>query len=332
MISAGMLNFVLGLLLCAQASVIVAQIHVHFVGTIVCSFLFCLLILSLPFCFGNIFADGSDSSYVTSQGTGNVRGLEPWQIVAISGGVIILVVLICLCICCVCLGRKKKKTDDQEAAGSKVAGFGKANNPHPSSLTIQTTMGSAVNLSTEKINHNMMMSHGLSTISHDQIHPRHNSELQDSMSPVQSWDAGVILDHYQKVQQAKERKETPPIMKMEEVLLPRDGSCSSSSDNPSRESGSYDDNAFGMVHQGWRQPMGYDNHGQFVGLPHQQVMMSQGYPSMYTDQYYVDPQPPIHWQEAYTTRSQTPSDVTDSYDPRYAHPSTRRSTAAVSQV
>ena len=126
-------------------------------------------------------------------------------------------------------------------------------------------------------------------------------------------------------------------MKMEDVLLPRDGSCSSSSDNPSRESGSYDDNAFGnggnggMIHPSWR-TMGYDNQGQFVGLPHQQVMMSQGYPSMYTDQYYVDPQPPVLWQEAYTTRSQTPSDVTDSYDPRYAHPSSRRSTAAVSQV
>lgn len=292
------------------------------------------------------FADGTDSSYVTSQDAGNLRGLEPWQIVAISGGAIILFILLLLCICCLCLVRrsKDKKSDDQEAAAaaSKGSGFGKGgpHNPHPSSLTIQTTMGSAVNLSTEKINHSMM-NHGLSTISHDQIHPHHNSELQATISPVQSWDAGVILDHYQKVQQAKERKETPPIMKMEEVLLPRDGSCSSSSDNPSRESGSYDDNAFGMVNQGWRQqqPMVYDNHGQYVGhdgqfmgLSHQQVMMSQGYPSMYTDQYYVDPQPPIHWQEAYTTRSQTPSDVTDSYDPRYAHPSNRRSTAAVSQV
>ena len=64
----------------------------------------------------NPCADGNDSSYVTSQDTGSsiVRGLEPWQIVAITGGAIILSVLLCFCILCVCLARKRRKTDDKE--------------------------------------------------------------------------------------------------------------------------------------------------------------------------------------------------------------------------
>ena len=87
-------------------------------------------------------------------------------------------------------------------------------------------MGSAVNLSTEKINHGSMMNQGVSTISHDQIHPHQhhqtNSELQAAtISPVQSWNAGVILDHLSKgsTSKRKERNSTHH----------EDGRCSPSS-------------------------------------------------------------------------------------------------------
>uniref|UniRef100_A0A147BHD2 Putative calcium activated chlorine channel n=1 Tax=Ixodes ricinus TaxID=34613 RepID=A0A147BHD2_IXORI len=40
--------------------------------------------------------------------------------------------------------------------------------------------------------------------------------LDSSISPVNSWPASVLLDHYNKVQQAKQRHEPPPIMMVED--------------------------------------------------------------------------------------------------------------------
>ncbi|CAN7989117.1 unnamed protein product, partial [Ixodes hexagonus] len=40
--------------------------------------------------------------------------------------------------------------------------------------------------------------------------------IDSSISPVNSWPASVLLDHYNKVQQAKQRHEPPPIMMVED--------------------------------------------------------------------------------------------------------------------
>ena len=45
-----------------------------------------------------------------------------------------------------------------------------------------------------------------------------DEELQKSpMSPVQSWPADVLLSHYDKVKQARERNEAPPLMRIETI-------------------------------------------------------------------------------------------------------------------
>lgn len=44
--------------------------------------------------------------------------------------------------------------------------------------------------------------------------------LGDAMSPVQSWPAELLISHYDKVKQARERNEAPPVMRIETLETP----------------------------------------------------------------------------------------------------------------
>jgi hypothetical protein len=155
------------------------------------------------------------------------------------------------------------------------------------------------------------------------------------MSPVQSWPADVLLGHYGRVLTARERKEPVPVMRVED--LPASGSGSCASTDPSRESGSYDDNTFPVAsHQDWR----YEN---IPPTSYQHGIVNQGHMSnMYGDQYAYEQQAydqqahhqvmgqegAIAWRDSYAPRIETPD---YEQDHRYnAVP--RRIGNAVSQV
>lgn len=50
---------------------------------------------------------------------------------------------------------------------------------------------------------------------HLQQQQQSNAGLVTAISPVQSWPADILLSHYDKVKQAKERNEIPPVMRIE---------------------------------------------------------------------------------------------------------------------
>lgn len=179
-------------------------------------------------------------------------------------------------------------------------------------------------------------------------HAELNSRTVDfnkTISPVQSWPAEVLLGHYGKVQQAREKNQSPPVVKIEDVLP--DGSYSTGSDNPSRDSSQYDDN---MEHayplpgltngQDWR----YEN----VHVGHAQpAYVTYGVPPVYGEPAFYDPthmtmwphqqhQQPQH-QDHRQFMAQRPQTPSESCYPqpelqRQFQQQQRRSTNTVSQV
>jgi len=125
-------------------------------------------------------------------------------------------------------------------------------------------------------------------------------------------------------------------VRVEDLPASGSGSCSTSS-NPSRESGSYDDNTFALSQGGggvgglqgdWRYENLANGHGQ---IAYQAGPMG----SMYGDQYYEPNQEGINtsWRDSYAqpARMETPSYDPEAYDPRFSAVP-RRIGNAVSQV
>ena len=273
--------------------------------------------------------------------TGALRGFEVWQVVAVAAISVILLAIIVAC--CICLWLKRKRRSAKESESPQKNSFPTPNAIH-SNLTIQTTIGSSDNMS-EKVASGIVngagMVHGvkLSSASSDRnltfAHAEHMTvDVSSTMSPVQSWPAEVLLGHYGKVQQARERNHTPPVVKIEDVLP--DGSYSTGSDNPSHESSQYDEHNLEHAYPvamatgaGW----GYEN----VFLSHAQpaYVSPYGVPAaVYGDPAHAFDAPTTHlpvWQERQfiPQRPHTPS---DSYPPDPRYQQVRRSTNTVSQV
>lgn len=338
-------------------------------------------------------SDSSDTSTWVSKGSFG-SNIESWGIVGIIVGSLITFVIISACLIVFCMKRRRKHAKNVEddhhneknaaaaAAGASVntTGYMNGNGLVHSNLTMQTTMGSSSgNVSVDKNSHHHGVGYPNGGVpgnngSVNQMHMITTNDgrvvgpdtLNHVMSPVQSWSADVLLGHYGKVQQARERKEPPPVMKIEEVLPDGSGgggsggSCSTGSDNPSRESVAYDEGtgvilnmSYPLTHNhlmtnshlnphhtnlnstgDWRgyENVHYNNQGQYTVQYTHQVPYGDSVPYVY------DPNmQSVNWAEAYVPRSETPSESdsqTDTqvpYDPRYGNPH-RRSTAAVSQV
>lgn len=183
--------------------------------------------------------------------------------------------------------------------------------------------------------HGMKLSSASSDRNLTFAHAEHMTvDVNNTMSPVQSWPAEVLLGHYGKVQQARERKESPPVVKIEDVLP--DGSYSTGSDNPSHESSQYDDHNLEQTYPvamtsgpEWRYENVLFSHAQpayvspYGGLPHHQVY---GEPV-----HAYDPAHVTIWQDRQflPQRAQTPSDAS-SYPPDARFQQRRSNT--VSQV
>lgn len=275
---------------------------------------------------------------------GGLRGFEVWQVVAVAAIAVIFIAILIACCICLCLKRKRRssKADSEPQKNS----FPAAANALHSNLTIQTTMGSTMgsadNMSDKiapGVNNGM---HGmkLSAASSDRnlshfAHAEHMTvDVNNTISPVQSWPAELLLGHYGKVQQARERKESPPVVKIEDVLP--DGSYSTGSDNPSHASSQYDeqnlDHGYPVTMTSgpdWRYENVSFSHAQpayvspYGGIPHQ----------FYGEPVHAyDPTQMAMWQERpfVPQRPQTPSDASYPPDGRY-QPQQRRSNT-VSQV
>lgn len=313
----------------------------------------------------------------TTPSTGPFRQLDAWFLWIICLATVMAGVMLIICIICCCSSRKRKNPKDSHLtnpsnnSAKHKASYSNGNGPLHSSLTIQTTMGSSDDLTHEKATPNNQPLHGHVIHSHLNnqknlsTHDLRNNESQsqgfglpvdggNTISPIQYWSAGVLLGHYHDVKQARERNEPPPVMKIEKVMpdanvaIANSGSSSTGSDNPSGESGSYDESGFhGLTssHQvdAWRYelaqpvPQYYSHYSYpqtlYTHHPHQE-QQAQVTP---TGTFYDPTTPTINtmplWPESnypisMPTRSETPS---DSGDLRYTVPGQRRSTT-VSQV
>ena len=312
----------------------------------------------------NIPADGTyDPSYAdsddilhfsTDHSRSGIAGLQTWHIAVITAASLILLVLFIACLICICACRKRK--DDKDSESAHFGSSGKHGlDTGMSNLTIQTTMGASnSNLVSEKVGtltggignisstiseHNLNMNRAASVnggalAAHNVNSNTHSDMNVNHMSPIQSWPADVLLDHYDRVQKARERNEVPPVMRAEDLPVSGSGSCSTDS-NQSRESVSYvDENAFvgGMANsqRDWR----YENLAtSHTAVPyHPGVGGASGQltnTGMYADQYGYEVNQDLNqisWRDSYVapTRIETPSD--------YHYNAVPRRTNAVSQV
>lgn len=271
---------------------------------------------------------------------GGLRGFEVWQVVAVAAITVIVIAISIACCICLCLKRKRRSSKDAEPQKNSFPNA--AGNALHSNLTIQTTIGSSDNMS-EKIApgvnsgmHSMKLSSASSDRNLSYAHAEHMTvDVNNTMSPKNSWTAEeLLMGRYGKMQQARERKDYPPGVKIEDVHP--DGSYSTGSDNPSHESSQYDEH--NMDHgyplaitsgQDWR----YEN----VVFSH---VAQPAYVSPYApvpQQVYGEPvhvyDPSAHmamWQERpfVPQRPQTPSDSSYPPDGRYQ----QRGSNTVSQV
>lgn len=315
--------------------------------------------------------------------------LDTWFLWIICLATVMAAVMMIICIICCCSTRKRKSPKESHMGNpsnnnsgkhkAAAAGYSNGNGALHSSLTIQTTMGSSDDLTHEKAtpNNSTLHSHVIHSHLNNQknlsTHDLRNNESQsqgfglpvdpgNTISPIQYWSAGVLLGHYHDVKQARERNEPPPVMKIEKVMpdanvaIGNSGSSSTGSDNPSGESGSYDESGFhGLTPahpaDAWRYELAQPAVAQYYShftypqplYTHHHHQEQQGAatvaPTATTTATYYDPNSPntinamSMWQESpypisMATRSDTPS---DSGDHRYTVPGQRRSTT-VSQV
>lgn len=284
--------------------------------------------------FDPSYADPDATEYSTDSRSGSIAGLQTWHIIAIVAASLIVFVICMACLICMCGSKRRKDCKDTEAH------YGTSSQKHVldsgkglSNLNIQTTMGmgtSHTNLVSEK-NGSIHGIGNISTVSDRNLTSAgmgNAPEVSQTMSPVQSWPADVLLGHYGRVQQARERKEPVPVMRVEDIPASGTGSCTSS--DPSRESGSYDDNTFPAANQqDWRYEnlasvqngTAYQGHigNMYGGGEHQQQQQ-------YYDQQQMSQDGALSWRDSYAPRIETPD-----YDARYnAVP--RRIGNAVSQV
>lgn len=283
--------------------------------------------------------------------SGALAGLQTWQIVAVAAGTLICMVLCGACLVCVCGSRKKSDKDSESNFGASSK---QALDNGMSNLTIQTTMGASTsNLVSEKV-HAMNGIGNIATVSDLQVNRAGEApvatqvDLNSPLSPVQSWPADVLLGHYERVRQARERNEEVPVfdahpipvMRSDDQQQPhhphlqqqRGGSCSSDS-NQSREStGSYEENALGAYggQRDWR----YENMAHAAVPYHHQGLVY--------DQYGYEAQPDHTWRDSYAhpARIETPTEYNVTHQPPFSYtaaqlpqlPQLPRRTNAVSQV
>ncbi|RWS05834.1 calcium-activated chloride channel regulator 1-like isoform X2 [Dinothrombium tinctorium] len=108
-----------------------------------------------------------------------VSSLAAWKVALIvSFSLLLIIVLLVLIICCVLLMRKKSKQEEENVASTNSLINGSRQTPD------------------------------------DQ---KEDQAIDGPLSPVQSWPAEVLLNHYAEVQQAKARKEPPPIIRLDDL-------------------------------------------------------------------------------------------------------------------
>ncbi|RWS30887.1 calcium-activated chloride channel regulator 1-like protein [Leptotrombidium deliense] len=238
---------------------------------------------------GNTESSSVPDSYVTDTYSDslNVARLQSWQVIAVVSGSLVVIVLTLLLILCFVWSAKRRR-DDQRSKPPKI-----------STPVLTVDSKSAF---TNKASNDMINVSGKQPLTDNEA-PL--PELSNTIiSPVQSWSAGVLLGHYDRVQQAKERREPPPVMRMEDIP---DNMSSVSNNSKFQGSTSDEDNVGNNVT--WQQ---YDQFDMRSPIAHCQTV-----------QYY-----PNDWRQSYNGRSQTPSD----YDQRYGIPDQRKGSSAVSQV
>ncbi|RWS07101.1 calcium-activated chloride channel regulator family member 3-like protein [Dinothrombium tinctorium] len=205
--------------------------------------------------------------------------LHSWQIIAVVAGSLSVIVFTLLLILCFVINAKRRR----EGQRTKC--------PKISTPVLQVE---------NKSNFNNIQS--LNTPSKPPLTENETTlpELTATISPVQSWPADVLLNHYGRVQQAKERREPPPVMRVEDIP---DNVSSVSNNSKFPESTSDEDNL--RHHPTWQ----YEDIQQTSVPPY-----TQYYPSN-------------EWRHSINNRSETSSD----YEQRYGT-TDRRGGSAVSQV
>ncbi|XP_054164190.1 calcium-activated chloride channel regulator 1-like isoform X2 [Oppia nitens] len=253
-----------------------------------------------------------------------LAGLEWWEwlLVAIGGAVVLLLFFI-FAICFVCK-RRRKTTDETDREQS---------NHEPSIPTRKAPEPPRVSPELEK-NRSILLDDNSLTRSVDNIPNLNINNLQQNnaynsvglplnpnfgyntdpnqqqnicelnvaaLSPVQSWNAKDLLTHWGRVQEAKQRHEAPPVMRIEDL------SSASSNHSPSYASSEDDNNIYTNPH-----PWGY-----------QEVQTRPMYaiPNGYNQE------PIYRSSQDHLMRSNTPSDTV----PRYST-IVRKTTQNVSQV
>jgi len=280
-------------------------------------------------------------------------GLKPWQLILICiAAAIILILIIILGILIAARRRRQRSKQTVTKRNNNTFPVRSAPEPPPKMadimLPIQMSENGSVN-SLEKItNTNTIMNangfnhlnalpnnsyqesqHG-SYGSHQDQGSQHGSQPSLSLreprelnpaalSPIQSWDAKYLLDHWGRVQEAKQRHEVPPVMRIEdlETSSSREGRHSAYSS----EDENMANNMYTRPDEDWR----YDDIRQYPPQlpPHQQV------PNNYNNNsssLYAQP----FWQRSNIDQtSNAPSDNIPAYSTVNRRPT---ATAAVSQV
>jgi len=210
--------------------------------------------------------------------------LGAWEVVAIVLGSFMFILLILLIIICL-IATKMRGATKLDKEKSKLASNDKL--PDKSS----------------DLNIRSYESHMPKTLYGKKGYDNKGSNLKDvgAISPVDSIPVNKLMDHYGKVQKAKQRKEPPPVMRLEDIT----DNVSTVSDN-SRFRGSMSmEDAFipACPELSWKF---VDNPNQIITSPYTYVE-----PQNY---FMTQPPPPMFdvWRNSFD-RSESPSD----YDPRY---------------
>jgi hypothetical protein len=147
-----------------------------------------------------------------------IAGMQWWEFVAICVAcVIFLIFIIIIGICFV--GKRRRKNEEEstlEQAPQRRAPDPPRISPPLKDESIHIDGNGSLTHSVEKIPN-------IHTITNTNNNYNAGSQPSlrelnvNSLSPVQSWDAKDLLSHWGRVQEAKQRQETPPVMRIEDI-------------------------------------------------------------------------------------------------------------------
>lgn len=234
-----------------------------------------------------------------SGGSAKFAGMEWWEILAIC--IACLVVLVFVIVIGICfMGKKKRKSEENERREQPP----QRRAPDPPRISPPLLKDESIHIENGSLTHSVEKIPNNTIINTNNYNSGSQQNLRElnvnALSPVQSWDAKDLLSHWGRVQEAKQRQEPPPVMRIEDI------ESASSNRSPSYAS-SEDENSATYTNPGtWR---------------YQDVTARPTYiPNTY-------PEPALR-NSLDPLRSNTPSDS----GPRYSTVNRLKPTTTVSQV